>query len=487
MRAGPKAAPPGAPLPLHRLPAGGAARVAAFVEDYCRVVKGGTGNPAGAKLRLRPWQRAILTGLYDPDPRPRQALVSVARKNGKTLLASSLALYHLLADGEESAEVIVISTDERTARVAFNMARRQVELDERLSGVLQVFADRLVHPSTDSVLEALPAEPSRLQGRNPSAVIADEVAFMDPDTWDSMSLAGGTRARPLMLGISTAALTADTLMGRLTEHGRLDDDPAFYFAEWTAPADCDLLDRSAWAAANPQLGDTLDPEHLAAVAKTTRPEQFRRYHLNQMVGLADTWMPPGAWAACTDPHGIPDGAEVVLALDGSFNQDATGLVACTISATPHLEVAGLWEPPASDPEYRVPVADVEQAIRDACRRWGVREIAADPFRWTRSLQQLEAERLPVVEHPQSPARMTPATTALYEAVVNRQVTHSGDPDLARHVGNAAVRDDARGTRLAKDRARSTRRIDLAVCSVMAHSRATWHASRPPPKRRVASW
>jgi hypothetical protein len=32
--------------------------------------------------------------------------------------------------------------------------------------------------------------------------------------------------------------------------------------------------------------------------------------------------------------------------------------------------------------------------------------------------------------------MTPATTGLYEAVVNGAVTHSGDPRLARHIGNA---------------------------------------------------
>ncbi|HET6834874.1 MAG TPA: terminase TerL endonuclease subunit, partial [Acidimicrobiales bacterium] len=118
-----------------------------------------------------------------------------------------------------------------------------------------------------------------------------------------------------------------------------------------------------------------------------------------------------------------------------------------------------------------------EAIRQACRRWQVREIVADPYRWTRSLQALEAERLPVSEFPQSPSRMTPATTGLYEAIVNHQVTHSDDPRLARHVGNCVVRVDSRGTRLAKEHKHSLRRIDLAVAAVMAHSRATWLAGR----------
>jgi phage terminase large subunit-like protein len=140
VRAGPKAAPSGRPLHLRSLPPAGGDRVIAFIERYCRLPKGGKGNPAEQPIRLRDWQQAIIRGLYDRGPRPRQGLVSVARKNGKSLLAACLGLYHLLADGERSAEVIIVSVDERTAKVIFNLCRRMVELDRRLSGVLQVYA-----------------------------------------------------------------------------------------------------------------------------------------------------------------------------------------------------------------------------------------------------------------------------------------------------------------------------------------------------------
>ena len=153
VRAGPKAAPSGRPLHLQSLPPAGGDRVIAFIERYCRLPKGGKGNPAEQPIRLRDWQQAIIRGLYDRDPRPRQGLISVARKNGKSLLAACLGLYHLLADGERSAEVIIVSVDERTAKVIFNLCRRMVELDRRLSGVLQVYADRLYHLASDSVLE----------------------------------------------------------------------------------------------------------------------------------------------------------------------------------------------------------------------------------------------------------------------------------------------------------------------------------------------
>jgi hypothetical protein len=99
-------------------------------------------------------------------------------------------------------------------------------------------------------------------------------------------------------------------------------------------------------------------------------------------------------------------------------------------------------------------------------------------RWTRTLQVLADERIPFTESPQSPSRMTPATTALDEAVVKHQVTYDGDKRLARHVSNAVLKADSRGTRLSKEHKDSRRRIDLAAAAVMAHDRARALASGP---------
>jgi phage terminase large subunit-like protein len=232
------------------------------------------------------------------------------------------------------------------------------------------------------------------------------------------------------------------------------------------PVDC----AHCWELANPALGDFLARDGLAAcLPPKMRESSFRRARLCQLTDqLEEAWLYPGAWTACTDTtRPIPDGAEVVLAFDGSFNGDTTVLVVATVDQRPHVDLVELWEAAGT----QVPIVDVEQAIRQACRRWRVLEIAADPFRWARSLQLLDGEGLPVLEYPQSPGRMTPATARFYEAVVNQQLTHSGDSRLARHIGNAVLREDARGARLAKERKDSTRRIDAAVATVMAHDRA----------------
>jgi phage terminase large subunit-like protein len=51
--------------------------------------------------------------------------------------------------------------------------------------------------------------------------------------------------------------------------------------------------------------------------------------------------------------------------------------------------------------------------------------------------------------------------------VNGVLTHSGDSRLARHIGNAVLREDTRGARLAKEGKDSPRRIDAAVAAALA--------------------
>ena len=480
MRAGPKAAVTAPPLDLSALPKRRGDRAVAFVEGYLQVPKG-TG--ARKPLRLRPWQRKIVRGAFGADV--RQALVSLPRGNGKSTLAAALALYGLLADRVEGAQVLCVASDERQARIVFNAARRMVELNDELADRVQVFQDRLYVPHTDSTLAPLPAEPGALQGWDPSLCVLDELHVVTRDTYEAMATASGKRDRSLLLAISTPAGDKDgSVMYDLVEHGRRADDGSFYFTEFAAPKGCDLDDEDAWHVANPALGDFLQVDALRATLRTTRESSFRRFRLGQWVDQVEgAWLPDGAWDAVTDPDAtIPDGADVVLGLDGSFSQDCTALVAVTVTDPPHIEVVGLWENPG-DEHYRVPVADVEVAVQDAARRWQVVEVAADPFRWTRTLQALEAEGLPMVEFPQSAPRMTRATTQLYEAITNGDVTHSGDDRLARHVANCVLKVDARGHRLAKEHRDSRRKIDLAVAAVMAHDRALWHRAQPVPTKR----
>ncbi len=129
----------------------------AFVERYLTTPKG-TG--ARKRMQLRPWQREIVHGLFD-EPRPRHGLVAIPRGNGKSTLAAALALYGLLADGVEGAQVLCVASDQRQAEIVFRAARRMVELNPELADRLQVFQRHLYARTPTRRWSRCPPSPAR--------------------------------------------------------------------------------------------------------------------------------------------------------------------------------------------------------------------------------------------------------------------------------------------------------------------------------------
>lgn len=473
--------------------------------QFLRVTKDSVGGAAGEPLVMREWQTDMMRRLFARKPngrlKHRQALIGVPRKNGKSALGAGVALYGL-AFGPRGGEVFSCAADKEQARIVFGTAKKMLELEPQFGSMFKTYRDAIELPATGSVYRVLSAEAFTKEGLNPHLVLFDEVhAQPNRELWDVMSLATGARTEPLLVGITTAGVKSDSTGGDslcygMYQHGcRIAsgeiDDPSFYFEWWGAPEGADHRDPAVWAAANPGYSDIVSADDFASAVLRTPEAEFRTKRLNQWVSTAQAWLPAGTWDACaTEGPGIPDGADVVLGFDGSFNNDSTALVvvSCPVGETlPHVDVVAAWEKPSGiGNDWSVPIVDVEDEIREACRRWQVREIVCDPYRWARTYQVLESEGLPVVEFPQSPARMIPATTRFYEAVMNRTLTHSGDQRLARHLSNAVIRTDSRGSRLSKDAKGSPRKIDLAVSAVMALERACFEPE-PEPIPQFFSW
>jgi phage terminase large subunit-like protein len=484
VKAGPKASVDPSPLPW-RPRSTGAARFAKFCAKFIVVPKG-TG--ARGPLRLRPWQKDLVGSVLDADPRPRTAGWMLARGQGKSTLCAALGVYDLM-EGGEGATVVVAASDERQAGLIFRTAARMIELHDELAARVQVFKSELRVPDRGASFQCLPAEAKRLEGLDYTLALLDEIGVVSRETYETLTLAQGKRECSTLIGIGTPGpdptnnVLAD-LRAYAQDHP---EDASLVWREFSAAGfedhavDC----AHCWELANPALDDFLHRDAMQALLPPkTREATFRRARLCQFVtDTTGKFLPPGCWEGLSTGQPVPDGAEVVVALDGSFSDDTTALLIGTVSTEPHFDTLKVWERPAGDDTYRVPVAEVEAEIRAACRRWRVVEIIADPFRWTRTLQALESERLPIVEFPHSPSRLTAATGDLYSAAINSRMSHSGERRLAEHVAGAVVTEDARGIRLSKaSRSRSAAKIDLAACLVMAHSRATWRATRKSRKK-----
>ena len=87
-----------------------------------------------------------------------------------------------------------------------------------------------------------------------------------------------------------------------------------------------------------------------------------------------------------------------------------------------------------------------------------------------SAEVLADDGLPMVEFPQTGARMIPACGQAYELIVQGKVAHNGSPTFTDQVLSAAQRKTDNGWRLSKGK--SKRKIDACIALVMALDRAT---------------
>ncbi len=431
---------------------------------------------AGEPFSLVGWQHNLITSLYELRPdgrrRYRRALIGLGRKNGKSLLGSLIGL-HALVEGGLGAEVYAAAGDRQQARIVFDTAKQQVTWSPALSGICKVYRDVIAIPSTGSIFRVLSSDGPKQQGLNPSCVVFDELHVQANDElYDALTLGSGARVDPLVVAITTAGYDLESLCGRLYNYGKRVasgevDDPTFGFWWWEAAADCALDDVDEWVRANPNLAHGLmDMEDMEVAVKQTSEAAFRRYRLNQWTRAQESWLPAGAFESCYSERGLVEDQPVYVGIDMALKHDSIAVVLAQPQGGVVVVRAKIWHPQ----DAPLDVATVEAYLRDVHLRYPVREFAYDPAYFQRSAEMLADDGLPMVEFPQSRARMVPACGNAYEMIVNRRVAHDNTPQFVDQVLSAAQRMTDDGWRLSKGKSR--RKIDAAIALVIALDRAT---------------
>lgn len=281
------------------------------------------------------------------------------------------------------------------------------------------------------------------------------------------------------------------------KEGRARDDGLLYDHR-EAPPETDLADADSLrsglavaygdsAAVNGGWVDTINRIPAEIWDPATDPQDARRFYLNQVTHASDSWISQPEWAARSAPQKIvADREEITLGFDGSRKRhhsttDATALIGCRVSDG-HLFEIGVWEEPAgvAGAGWEVPTSEVDAAVSMAFQRWRVAAFFADPAKWEGFIAQWEAKwshDLRVKASREHPIEwwMTGGRTgqtvrileSFHSAVVDGEMTHSGEYALTRHVLNARRRVGRTGIQIAKEHPESSRKIDAAVAAVLA--------------------
>ena len=179
-----------------------------FIETFCHHCEG-----RNDLMKLELWQKAIVSamfGIVDKDGvrQFREVVVIVARKNGKSLLASAIANYHLYLDGEYGAKVFCVAPKLDQADIIYNDIWQTVSTEPELERLIKRRMSDYYVESTNSSVKKIAFNHKKSDGFNPSLTICDEISSWHGDAglkqYEVMKSALGARLQPIILSISTA-------------------------------------------------------------------------------------------------------------------------------------------------------------------------------------------------------------------------------------------------------------------------------------------
>lgn len=508
--------------------------VIAFLETLLVPDGAGVGKP----LVLREWQKHIIRAVYGPRDAnglivARQALLSIARKNGKSALVAGLCLAHLCGpEAVRNGQLYSVAFDREQASVLFKLMTAMVYMDAELSARLNVVESRkrIVDPVSGSEFTALSSETKGKHGKSSSFIAFDELAQFgaDRELYDVMMTSRGAHAAPLVWVISTQAPDDHAVLSELVDYGKRVnsgeiEDPTFKAFVYEVAADADPWDEALWPLANPALGDfrSLDEMRDFAAKARNMPSaeaSFRNLYLNQRIDSSAHFITPSVWKANgleADLSVLEDG-ECFGGLDLSAKNDLTALIFVALDGAGTWHVLPRFWTPADnlrdrEARDRVPYTawakqgfleavpgktiDYRYVARALAEMHGRLNIAGIKFdRWRvadlqRALQEEgvdawidgQDEQIPgglrLVPHGQGFRDMNPAVEILEDALIEGRIRHGMHPVLTMCASNVRVQSDPAGGRKF-DKLKSTGRIDGVVALAMALNGAATCAFEP---------
>ncbi|MBB1603323.1 terminase TerL endonuclease subunit [Variovorax sp. UMC13] len=498
-----------------------------FIEKFFVHIKGPL---AGKPILLDPWQKfwtAVLYGWRWAETNLRRftrGYEEVARKNGKSTWKGPQGAYLFAMDGEAGAEVYAVATTRAQAmtvfKPAFDNIKRWVRRSAGVARSFKVFSglNQEKIEMDGSVFEPLPSNAENQDGRNPSAILFDELhAQKTRDVWDVMESALGARAQPLLSAITTAGFILDGICTEVRgylisvlEGKRVDD--AFFGYVYTLDADDDPFTERNWIKANPGLGKSKTLEYMRGQARKAAAlpgakANFLTKDLNIWCNSADGWFDMNVWDKGGKKLDLEPlkGRRCFGGLDLASTRDLTAFALVfppdepggqwhvlvwfwcpqgKIDAQEHDDAAPYkrWQAEGWLTGTEGDVTDygpVRRAVTRAMEDFDVVDIGFDRWNAQQLCNEMMEAGVPLVEVPQNTGGMYPGAKALEELVYGRILAHGGNPVLRWCAMNVALLFDTNGNfRPDKKKSNLNGRIDGIVALNVALSRCVLSDGEP---------
>ena len=190
-----------------------------FIESYCHHSKG-----RSDLIKLELWQKALISCIFgivnaEGYRQFREVFIVIARKNGKSLLASAILAYMAFLDKEYGAELYCLAPKLEQANIVFDSFYQTISAEPELMELCKKRRTDIYIASTNTVCKPLAFSDKKSDGLNPHCAVCDEIASWQGQAglrmYEVIKSALGARTQPIILSISTAGYINDSIYDEL--------------------------------------------------------------------------------------------------------------------------------------------------------------------------------------------------------------------------------------------------------------------------------
>lgn len=468
-----------------------------------------TGMKRGEPLILEPFQCAFILAVFDNPDKTKEAILSVAARNGKTFVIAVIMLAYLIGPlAEKNIGLASGAMSREQAAHCFSLMEKILlespDCEGRWAAVPS--SKRVVGLSNNAEYRALSADAKTGYGGDYKVVLLDEAGQIRgprSDFTDMLESRQGSHDDSIFFIVSTQAPSDMDYLSQRIDAAERTGNPQTVAHVYAADPDAELLDREAWEAANPGLGvfrsvEDLTKQMQAATDIPAKESGARNQFLNQRVAMEQLAIAPSVWKACDQPIDLEvfRRNRVVMGLDLSSRNDLTAAVLCAqdddkiVHVLPFVfcPTSGILERARRDRApydlwvkegHMLPIGgktmDFDQiafALGDELSKEGIQVDQVQFDKHLISHFQAACSREGILQDaewvavPQFFKDMGVRLVSLTGLLLERKLIHGGHPALTMSASVAIAKVGREGL-AALDKSLSTHRIDPLVALVMA--------------------
>lgn len=479
----------------------------AFIEAYCVVPEG---TLVGQPIKLELFQKVFILAIYDNPRGTRRAVLSIARKNGKSALIACLILVHLVGpEAQRNAQIVSGAQSRKQAALVYRLAHKMINLNPDLQTITHAVDSKktLNGLPLNTEYEALAAEGATALGLSPVVAVLDETGAVRGPVHaftDAITSSQGAHESPLLLVISTQAPSDADLLSVWIDDAERSADPHTVAHLYETPEEMELLDKKGWKYSNPALGKFRNAgdleEQLKRAARVPSLEaSASNLLLNRRTSAFGLWLASSVWKENNGAINMDifrDGRPVALGIDLAARQDLT---ACVLAAEDDNNIVHLLPYvfcPATGVEDRakrdrapydlwvkqgqlhglgqqsMDYGMIAEFMQQEMEAEGIEINSIEYDAWRAADMQREFDKIGFVPYAtwnpvgQGYKNFSPRCEAFMTLLLENRMRHGNHPLLNMAAANAVVVTSTNGD-IKLDKAKSTMRIDPIIAAIMA--------------------